>query len=356
MTACAFVVGIDEYPDTAGMPALKGAVADAVDFAEWALDGAGGAVAPQDMYFWSWPPPADAPSRIAAHLAAPTAWPVGNPAAGAPDGAAIVQSIFEIMCQAEARGLTRVFVFLAGHGMEIDRQITAEPPETCFMAGDFRPRFAHGLIPCDALQQALLRFGTAELVLLFDCCRTDINPTLERPWLGWPNAIADRNEWVAAGRAAKSKQMALEIETDSGFRGAFSHLVTFALRHLRFDDALTSQQLENYVLRRISKVIVPPRRQTPEFDIRPREPDFILVAGAPPPPHLSVSISFSGANQGRNAYLRDAELQVIATMEPAPVEWSSLLPLGTYSLEFNDGVSEAIAISHLGPGNEHVVV
>ena len=356
MNACAFVVGIDEYPGEARMPPLKGAVADAVDFAEWALDDVGGAVAPEDMYFWSWPPPAEPPPRLAAHLVAPTAWPVGDPTVGTPDGAAIVQSIFEVMSQVEARGLTRVFVFLAGHGMEVDRQITAEPPETCFMAGDYRPRFAHGLIPCDALQQALLRFGTAEVVLLLDCCRTDINPTLERPWLGWPNEIADRNEWIAAGRAARSMQKALEIETAAGTRGAFSHLVTFALRHLRFDDALTSQQLENYVLSRISKLVVPPRQQTPEFEIRPRVPDFVLVAGAPPQPHLSIFISFSGANQGRNAYLRDAELHVVAAMEPAPAEWSSLLPLGTYSLEFDGGVGDAVAILHLGPGDEHVVI
>ncbi len=355
MTACAFVVGINEYPGTTGMPALRGAVADAVDFAEWALDDDGGAVAPEDMHFWSWPPPIDPPPRLAAFLDAPTAWAVGDPTAGPPVETDIVQSIFEVMTHIEAKGLRRVFVFLAGHGMEVDRQLTTEPPETCFMASNYRPRFAQGLIACDALEQALRRFGTAEVVLLLDCCRTDINPTLERPILGWPNQIADRNDWLAAGRAARSKQKALEIETGSGVRGAFSHLVTFALRHLRFDDALTAQQLENYVLSRIGSVVAP-RRQTPEFNIRPRLPDFVLVEGAPPPPHLAVTLRFSDANQGRNAYLRDAELQVVAAMEPAPAEWSSLLPLGKYSLEFEGAGDEAVTISHLGPGGEDVVV
>lgn len=349
------MVGINRYPGSTGMPELKGAVADAVDFAEWALDDAGGAVAPADMYFWTWPPPEGPPPRLAAFLAAPTPWPNGDPATAAPTDAEITQSIFEAMTQVEARGLRRVYIFLAGHGMEVDRQLTTEPPETCFMAGNYRPRFAAGLIACDGLQQALLRFGTAEVVLFLDCCRSDINPTFERPVLGWPNQFADRNEWMAAGRAAKSKQKALEVASGTGMRGAFSQLLTFALRHLRFDDILTAQQLENYVHSRIAMVVAP-KRQTPEFTFKPQFPEIVLVQGPPPAPELRVRIEFLGANQNRVAYLKDAELQVVATMDPSPEEWSSLLPLGKYSLEFEGDAEHAVTISHLGPGDHDVAI
>ena len=42
----ALVVGINHYPERAGQTPLQGAVADAVDFADWALSDNGGAVSP----------------------------------------------------------------------------------------------------------------------------------------------------------------------------------------------------------------------------------------------------------------------------------------------------------------------
>ncbi|MGL3111670.1 hypothetical protein [Bradyrhizobium sp. BR 1432] len=48
MNACALVVGINNYQKP-GIPTLFGAVADAADFADWALDPAGGNVESQSF-------------------------------------------------------------------------------------------------------------------------------------------------------------------------------------------------------------------------------------------------------------------------------------------------------------------
>ena len=66
MTSWAIVVGINEYPGS-GLGPLKGAVADACDFADWALDPTGGNVAPERLYFWTYPWPDADPDRP--HLA-----------------------------------------------------------------------------------------------------------------------------------------------------------------------------------------------------------------------------------------------------------------------------------------------
>ena len=77
MNACAIVIGINDYQKP-GIPNLFGAVGDAADFADWALDPGGGNVRPEHMYFWTSPAPAAPSARLAAFLANPTVWTNGT--------------------------------------------------------------------------------------------------------------------------------------------------------------------------------------------------------------------------------------------------------------------------------------
>ena len=78
MQSWAIIVGINEYPPTAGLRVLHGAVADAVDFADWALDPRGGAVDPAHLFLWTSSAPMSVTAAMTAYLAAPTAYGRGE--------------------------------------------------------------------------------------------------------------------------------------------------------------------------------------------------------------------------------------------------------------------------------------
>src|SRR4051812_45432964 len=68
MTSWAIVVGINQYPPLAKQPPLQGAVADACDFADWALAKDGGGVAPENLFFWTYPWPTAPLGQLKAYL------------------------------------------------------------------------------------------------------------------------------------------------------------------------------------------------------------------------------------------------------------------------------------------------
>ncbi len=349
MTACAFIVGINDYPPAARLKRLFGAVGDAVDFADWALDPNGGRVAAADLRFWTWPAPASPPPGLAAYLAAPTPWFQGDPAHGPPTAAQLSQSIGEVVKTAPARGIERIYVFFAGHGIMVDRRRNDERPQSCFMAGDYVAGYADGLVPCDDLQIALERIGPAEVILIFDCCRTELSPTTNRPSFNWNNYdTLGYNKWGASARAASPGTLALEIDEEKPTaRGAFSRLLTFGLRHLRADGMLTTAQLEDYVYSRIAD-LVHPRAQEPDIQVWPRRKTFTLVTGPPLAPDLALNVAFRPASHGKTVLLRNHRLDTVATIEAAAGGWSGAFPIGKYSLEIPEE-RLSLVVNHLGP-------
>src|SRR5437660_374184 len=79
LQSCALVVGINEYPASAGVNTLFGAVADAADFADWALHPNGGGILPDNLYFWTFPAPAAPSKELKNYLQSPRAWNGGPP-------------------------------------------------------------------------------------------------------------------------------------------------------------------------------------------------------------------------------------------------------------------------------------
>jgi hypothetical protein len=357
MTAWALVVGINDYPPESGLTGLKGAVADAAEFADWLLDPRGGGVDPAHLLFWTHPaPPAPSPA-LALLLQHPAAWPSGAPDLGRPPRAAeIKQAAFDLAMNAGASNVDRLYVFFAGHGVQTTPQSYVEDPQNCFAAGDYLPTFrSQSLVPCDDLRRVMMRIGPAEVVLFFDCCRSPIPINVPRPVLGADEFDARGiNVRCGIGVAAQPGSIAYETPIANPARGAFSKLLICGLRNLRYDQSLTAEQLENYVLMGIGKLVAP-NDQMPSIDVMPKqEKKKLTLAHGPalgPPPELVIDLSTLPA--GTQVIVRDPDLQVFQTLTADAEPRSFPARIGGYSLETPTGQVLA-SINHLGPEPTHV--
>src|SRR5438874_10749407 len=118
MDACALIIGINAYqkPD---IPTLFGAVADAADFADWALDPAGGNVKSDRLFFWTSPAPVEPSAKLRNFLANPTPWHnnVIPDFTRPPDADEIVKTALKMATTLSAAA-GRIYVFMAGHGVQ----------------------------------------------------------------------------------------------------------------------------------------------------------------------------------------------------------------------------------------------
>ena len=183
MTAWAFVVGINDYPAETTLRKLRGAVADAAEFADWALHPSGGGVAPSDMYFWTYPAPAAPSKRLKEFLDNPTKWPRFKPDLDRPpETGELITSIGLIAQNALKAKADRLYVFFAGHRFQTKPASLSEDPQTCFVGGDYHPDVAAaGLIPCDDMYRMLVQQGPPEVILFLDACRNDASARVARP-------------------------------------------------------------------------------------------------------------------------------------------------------------------------------
>lgn len=282
MANWAIIVGINEYGGLPESDWLFGAVADAADFADWALHPQGGDVAADKAFIWTYPaPPATAGAPLGVmNQSAPWA-ELGNPGGvqppdptRPPDAIDIVALVDHVQNLAYGEpGPHRIYVFFAGHGI----QIAGRDGETCFVVGDYKNVSNFGLIPCDALRGSLQTNGFEEVVLFLDCCRTQIN------WRGAaPNVFLDgvgQQVRHAVGRAAERQKMAFEFPAAPPKRGAFTKALTEALRRKRdANGALTLADLEIYVQGRVPGLLGSDK-QLPQFEPDPRPWPHPLITG-----------------------------------------------------------------------------
>ena len=249
MNAWAIVVGINCYPKRTGLGPLKGAVADAADFADWALDPQGGAVSPDQMFFWTFPTP-DPTTRLANWLNNPTPWwnlddeneTAAPDPARAPGEREVVETILragraarESAIDGGTPGPRRCYVFFAGHGVQTNPTGPERDPQTCFVLGDFRPEASQmrGLIACEDLMRALLGCGFDEVFLFLDCCRLKLNTVnMPPPTISSANSFQPPAPVCGVCSAAQMNKAAFETAT-SPIRGAFSKALLQGLRTVR---------------------------------------------------------------------------------------------------------------------------
>jgi hypothetical protein len=373
MKSWAIAVGINQYPERAGQRVLKGAVADAADFADWALDPRGGAVDPARLYFWTHPKPANPTQRLADFLRNPTPW--WNPdtdlkapnLALAPKKDEIVETALRAGAEAKADALEgdaeevrRIYVFFAGHGLQSNTSGSAMEVQTCFAAADFRPdaMTVIGLIPCEDLRRALLAGGFDEVFMFLDCCRlamTKLN--LPAPNILSPNTrLPSAPKW-GVGNAAQKNKVAFETLSPPR-RGAFSKTLLDGLRTVR-DPAtqdLTVESLRAYVRDNIGAHTK--EEQRPNFIADPDDPSPIVLTGPPipsPPVMATIRIRFATVPEGAEVRLSNARGEPVG--QPITVGRKAVtvqaLADSFYSLDVV-GTAVSKAFKHAGPGVTNV--
>jgi hypothetical protein len=356
MTSYALVVGINDYPASTGLNQLFGAVADAADFADWALHKDGGGVADANFYFWTHPAPANMTPRLTAYLQNPTHWTFGPPdPTRPPDYTDIANTAFDIAQTARQSAPNRMYVFFAGHGLQTTSLSTQNDTQTCFVTNDFRPQgITQGLIPCDDLRRGLLTAGITEVIMFLDCCRTPVNFNMAAPVIGFrlapvPDAL------YGVGRAAKRGAKAYEAPEAAPIRGAFSQVLMQGLRSVRNTNGeLTLNDLENYVFAGVDNLLGN-GKQYPQFDIEPRNPPYRLIQAPAIGMDLPIVVTFTHLPPGASVQLTAADGQTVgAPIVASPNPVTIHAPAGTlYSLETPDH-SLVKTFKHDGPGETHV--
>lgn len=337
----AIVVGINEYPATANQKVLGGAVEDACDFAEWALDPAGGAVSPADLHFWAYPQPKGKTGDLEAAIAEPTLWRnIGDvkpdPSRG-PTAMEIVKTAYnrgrELMV-AKANGnpiKARIYVFLAGHGVRA-REVDNGPTQTCLLAADFETPnglTTYGLVPTASFRDGLLTGGFAEVVMFLDCCRVKdpITPMQAINICGAKEPTDPKANWAYAN-ATIDGRLAYEIDVPP-VRGAFSHVLLEGLRTERdANNNLCAEGLLGYV---VDNIATKTKGQVPTLNYNPEvKPGMVIATGAvapkPVPPPRELVLNFENAPLGAIYRLVDARSR------PVPDQQNIVAVAGTWSI------------------------
>lgn len=375
MKCWAIVVGINEYPPLAKQEALKGAVADACDFADWVLDPTGGNVPPECLFFWTYPWPVAPQGRLHSYLEGgppdaqqsfpPKWWSNVDSGLAAPNKQR-APSALEITTTIEDLGRVlrgqaldradketrRVYVFLAGHGIRAKTVDRSE--ETCFLAGDFRPAAGNlvaGLVPCDSFRRALLNDRFSEAILFTDCCRkqtarSSLVAQVVSDYSGQPT------EPHSIAYAAQDDDLAHETTT-TPVRGAFSSALMRGLRTHRASAAneLYAAPLKQYVLDNIKDFT--DSGQTPTMWFHPDGNGPLIVVGVPAITGLALTsrtIDVSALPHGTQLTLNGGGNTALAGVPPflvagPTIETPPLSP-GLYSIDINDSSGRYAIFKH----------
>lgn len=382
MTSWAIIVGINEYPVNAGQTVLKGAVADAIDFADWALHPAGGAVPPERLFLWTHPKAVALPPSVTAYLGATTAnkwWdedavdPAGTRAdfARAPRERTLIETTLragreaadDILDNPADGSPRRCYVFFAGHGVQSNVTGSTADTQTCYVVGDFRPTAAtvRGLIPCEDLKRALLNAGFDQVFMFLDCCRVSLTKlNMPAPVIGSPNTRQPPAPIWGVGSAAQKDKPAFET-VGPPVRGAFSQTLLNGLRTVRDPQtsALSMESLKLYVRDNIGTACLP-NEQRPSFTGDPNEPLPDLIVGPViPAPLLFADINIDFGSVAHGAVVQLVDDQGVA-VGPALVAGPGITTVQAaighfYSLDIaNQPRSEAF--KHAGPGATDVTL
>ena len=372
----ALVVGINKYSKDSGQKRLKGAVNDACDFAEWALDPSGGSVQPKRLFFWTYPWPKSPKGRLANYLnGSMPKWDLGRSGwvsadpKRAPDAQEIVHTgerigrkLFNSQFGKANAEPNRIYVFLAGHGLRTT-EVNGNFVQTCFIGGDFRPvdsMHADGLIPCTSFRRSLRNDRFDEVLLFVDCCRNKfVLSSLQALPICDLSNDQELLEWSIA-HAATDQEIAYETPKPP-HRGAFSQTLLRGLRTHRDPrtNSLTVEQLKSFVIEHIGEISQQP--QTPDFDYKPPNRPLVLVTGAAPAVPALASGPLVHSKKlplGTPIVLKDGTLRPVAGIAPLlagpkPARLPAL-PDGLYSLEPQGVAVPAVLFEHPKQGEVDV--
>lgn len=355
MTAHAIIIAINDYPPEADQEPLYGAVADALEFAEWACSPAGGDVQPADCFFWTYPAPPALPASLAMLAGAGRPWPnVPRPDFTlSPDSIAIKRAVRVAAEQAVTANADRLYIFFAGHGATVTQLGFGTDPQNCLLAGNFLPNDSEGLVPLDDLRRMLVHVGPREVLLIHDSCRSHLPLPYTMPVLGAPAwQAAGVNQGWMVGRAARPGQLSYEVPPKvPEARGAFTKMLIQALRQYRVGAHLNMPQL-NAFLRHGVEMLVKPKIQEPVLIGPEDQQNFIVLSTARTGAQSTIRVTPS--QQAGSILIRDGAANVVhgpIAVNGAPIE-ADFWP-GQYIVE-HDPSGDSVAVFHLGPEATHV--
>ncbi|AEG06550.1 peptidase C14 caspase catalytic subunit p20 [Sinorhizobium meliloti] len=382
MRTFAIVVGINQYPPRAGQRELHGAVADACDFAEWALEKGGGNVDPEDLYFWTYPWPSHYGPELAKYMGSnlphwfnidaddETAPPIQSRPPHANEIVFTGQKLIAERAKVfslEKRQETRILVFLAGHGLRAS-ELNSDRRQTCFIAGNFKPigNIAEGLVPCESFRRALRNRRFSTVLMFLDCCRRD-NSVISMAAVPLCDLIGDQQHpgW---GECYAAQNDELAYETDAPpIRGVFSKALLDGLRRCRqrIPPELRLEHLRHYVNANI--VTYDNHGQRAHFIFEPTEPSIEIVSASS---NSGMQSAATGASQsptvvyvdaledGQSLVLLDSGGSKLWEVGPlvkgsGPIELPEL-PVGFYALQVKNEPHREVLFRHPNGRTIHV--
>jgi len=225
----AVVVGIDEYP---GYRSLKGAVADAKDFAKWLCEEEFGGGVPVEN--------------------CRTVYSVKEPLAPLQDQIDIAfDEIFAMVPPGKKDQAHRLYVYFSGHGMAESNLVT----DLCLAS--WAKKFPNRAIDAEQYLDSLMKLGKFEEIVMFlDCCRVRIVATkgmfptftVPAPGEGAPGVrrfVANATEFTYSSYEAATS----DFSDEPVVRGYFTRALMAALRGAAASSkgGVTASSLKDYL-------------------------------------------------------------------------------------------------------------
>ena len=351
MANYAFIVAINEYPALTKLNTLKGAVADAVDFAEWALDQNGGNVDQANFQFWTDDVPDGCGPLLHAALQNRPPWPaeitpdLNQP----PNSNRIIDCAKALAEQArESAGDARLYLFFAGHGVRVNDRSYERDPQNCFVASNYEPGSSRGLVPLGDLLRMLEWHGPEEIIIFQDCCRSDMPFNQDAPKLGLNiyNPHEVNRQWVS-GNAARGNGTAFEVPHAAPARGAYTKILVQALRQFRPAGGLRASALRGFLSNGVTQLVKPKEQQT-ELKMRSDEDDCILIDGPVIGAHPIVHIEVESAISDGHIALLDQDRKPVFRFPASDGAGEIQVPVGRYEIAHEES-GKSTQLFHVGP-------
>lgn len=180
MQSAAILIGLNTYPDTARVTALRGAVNDCLDMADMFTRHR--LVAPDHVYTYLYDTSAPPTPPPQSRTLVPPAQVMGNGTVGRDT---LISILGDTVNRLGRDGFERLYIYLSGHGGDITNAI---PPVSALIWTDFTSQngFSNlGLLVTDHLQNIVHNAPRIrEAVIITDCCRLPLPALTQLPMLG----------------------------------------------------------------------------------------------------------------------------------------------------------------------------
>jgi uncharacterized caspase-like protein len=326
----AVVVGISKYGSI--RPELEGPEADAQAFADWLRSATGGGL------------PKDHVSLVlSSHFHAANAQLAGDVLSFEPTIVRVNAAFQKLMrmavqnSQQVPRVGRRLYIYLSGHGItpRLDPAGASLNGSALLMANSMEDVNYDHISGQAYTEWFRLSHAFDEILLLMDCCRTDLSDVpplpITTPWVkrGRPGEVQVFYGWSTQWDALAWEQ---PLGSPPQRRGVFTYALMEALESGPPDaqNRLTTKGLVGYLDIRVPELRQGNGAQRPQFHQPANE--IVIVPQVKASPANNVTITFGSALQGQQVDLQDGSLNHVASHTASDQPWPLSLKPGLYVL------------------------